>query len=303
MEQYMDLFIEHLRQTRQASEHTLRAYSADVRAFLDFANETHDSVDQRLVRRYLSRLYQDGAAKSTVARKLAALRSFFRFLLTQRLADLDPTEGIRGPKQPKRLPKTIDENQIEALMNAPDATTPCGLRDRAILETLYATGLRVSELLSLTIADVQGGGDEIRVIGKRNKERIVLLGRQARQALDVYLSSGRPALAAKSTKPDSGKLFLGRQGKPLAASSVWRIVDKYVKRVSLSLRISPHALRHSFATHMMNHGADLRTVQELLGHESIVTTQVYTHVSLERLKAVYNLAHPRAASGADRLER
>jgi integrase/recombinase XerD len=168
---------------------------------------------------------------------------------------------------------------------------------------LYATGLRVSELLSLTVDDVSRGGDELRIIGKRNKERIVLLGSKAREALQAYLLRGRPVLAAKNTKPDSGALFLGSRGTELVASSVWRIIQKYVKAVSASLKISPHTLRHSFATHMMSRGADLRTVQELLGHESVVTTQVYTHVSLERLKAVYDLAHPRAASDIDKLEK
>lgn len=303
MERYLDPFVEHLKLTRHASEHTLHAYAADVRGFLAFARQAHETVDQALVRRYLSHLYKKGLAKSTIVRKLAAIRTFYRFLLAQELTEFDPTEGIRGPKQPRRLPKTIDERQIEVLMNAPNTETSCGLRDRAILETLYATGLRVSELLSLRVDDVQEGTDEIRVVGKRNKERIVLLGKKAREALNAYLCWGRPALAAKSSKPDSGRLFLGCRGTPLAASSVWRIIDKYIRRVSPSLRVSPHTLRHSFATHMMNHGADLRTVQELLGHESIVTTQVYTYVSPERLKAVYDLAHPRAASGVDKLER
>jgi tyrosine recombinase XerC len=303
MQEHVDSFIEYLRLTRRASEHTLRAYSSDVLAFLDFADKSKAAVDQALVRRYLAHLYASGIARSTIVRKLAAVRGFFRFLLSRGLVRFDPTEGIRGPKQPKRLPKTATEKQVEALLNAPSTQTACGLRDRAILEILYATGLRVSELLSLTVDDVSRGGDELRIIGKRNKERIVLLGSKAREALQAYLLRGRPVLAAKNTKPDSGALFLGSRGTELVASSVWRIIQKYVKAVSASLKISPHTLRHSFATHMMSRGADLRTVQELLGHESVVTTQVYTHVSLERLKAVYDLAHPRAASDIDKLEK
>jgi len=303
MQEHVDSFIEYLRLTRRASEHTLRAYSSDVLAFLDFADKSKAAVDQALVRRYLAHLYASGIARSTIVRKLAAVRGFFRFLLSHGLVRFDPTEGIRGPKQPRRLPKTATEKQVEALLNAPSTQTACGLRDRAILETLYATGLRVSELLSLTVDDVSRGGDELRIIGKRNKERIVLLGSKAREALQAYLLRGRPVLAAKNTKPDSGVLFLGSRGTELVASSVWRIIQKYVKAVSASLKISPHTLRHSFATHMMSRGADLRTVQELLGHESVVTTQVYTHVSLERLKAVYDLAHPRAASDIDKLEK
>ncbi|MCX8053875.1 MAG: tyrosine recombinase XerC [Armatimonadetes bacterium] len=323
MDEYLDAFIEHLRLTRGASEHTLRAYSSDVLAFIEFARESGGPVDQMLVRRYLARLHKSGLAKSSMVRKLAAIRAFYGYLLRRGVVETDPTEGVRGPRLPRGLPKTLLEDQIESLMNAPDPNTPLGLRDRAILETLYATGLRVSELLGLTVDDVNGGSDEIRVIGKRNKERIVLLGSKARQALDAYLAYGRPVLAAKTPRSLSfakekeqntsaptnegaegvNALFLGHRGTPLVASSVRRIVDKHVEAVSKSLKISPHTLRHSFATHLMDHGADLRSVQELLGHESLATTQVYTHVSRERLKAVYDLAHPRAAAGAERLER
>ena len=304
MERQLDDFIEHLRLARGASEHTLRAYSSDVLAFLEFARESGEPVDQALVRRYLARLHKSGLAKSSMVRKLAAIRAFYRYLVRRGVIQADPTEGIRGPRLPRALPKTLSEEHIEALMTAPDPNTPTGLRDRAILETLYATGLRVSELLSLTVDDVSGG-DEIRVIGKRNKERIVLIGSKARSALEAYLQHGRPQLAAKARRAasDTPSLFLGYRGTPLVASSVRRILTRHVESVSESLRISPHTLRHSFATHLMNHGADLRSVQELLGHESVVTTQIYTHVSRERLKAVYDLAHPRAASGAERMER
>lgn len=187
-------------------------------------------------------------------------------------------------------------------MSAPDITNPLGLRDKAILETLYATGLRVSELLSLTLEDVRSGSDEIRVIGKRDKERIVIIGSKAREAIDGYLSAGRPKLAAAGKKWTDA-LFLGFRGTPMVSSSVRRIVDKHVESVSDSLKISPHTLRHSFATHMMNHGADLRSVQELLGHENITTTEIYTHVSRERLKEVYDRAHPRASAGAEEMQR
>ena len=314
MEEDLDSFIDHLRLARNASGHTLRAYSSDVLAFLAFARESGAAVDQALVRRYLAHLHKSGLAKSSMVRKLAAMRSFYGYLVKRGLVHADPTDGIRGPRLPRGLPKTLLEDQVESLMAAPDAKTPTGLRDRAILETLYATGLRVSELLSLTVDDVTGGIDELRVIGKRNKERIVLLGSKARSALDTYLHNGRPQLAAKAqpksqitnhksqiTNPQP--LFLGYRGTPLVASSVRRIVDKHVESFSESLKISPHTLRHSFATHLMDHGADLRSVQELLGHESVVTTQVYTHVSRERLKSVYDLAHPRATTGAERLER
>lgn len=302
MQERLDGFLDHLRLVKRASEHTLRGYSSDIAGFLAFAAEIGSDVDQILVRRYLARLHKDGLARSSISRKMAALRAFFGYLLRRGLTDADPTEGLRAPARQRRLPRVVPEETIEALMASPDRSAPLGLRDRAILETLYASGMRVSELLSLRVTDVCGGSDEISVTGKGSKQRIVLLGSAALQALAAYLAHGRPALAAKSDTPTDA-LFLGRLGTAMVPSSVQRIVDKYVRRVSGSLKISPHALRHSFATHMMNRGADLRSVQELLGHESIATTQIYTHVSVERLKDVYDRAHPRASAREGRLQR
>ena len=302
MEERLDEFIDHLRLVKQASEHTLRSYSSDVIAFFEFARETDDPMDQTLIRRYLARLTKTGHARSSIARKIAALRSFFGYLVKREIIETDPTEGIRAPKQARKLPKVAREDTIGSLMAAPDSRTPEGLRDRAILETLYATGLRVSELLSLRADDLAGGSDEIRVIGKRNKERIVLIGSSAREAVRAYLEYGRPVLAGRSEVATSA-LFLGYRGTELVSTSVRRILNKHVESVSDTLKISPHTLRHSFATHMMDHGADLRSVQELLGHENVATTQIYTHVSRERLKEVYDLAHPRASEGAERMER
>lgn len=320
MEDRLDAFLNHLRLAKRASEHTLRAYSSDVLAFLDFARETPSPLmagacpehrrregwgeggyDQALVRRYLAHLQKSGCAKSSIARKVAALRAFFGYLAERGVIDADPTEGIRPPKQPKRLPKVLREDMIDSLMLAPDVSKPTGLRDRTILETLYATGLRVSELLSLKVEDIQLDSDELRVVGKRDKERMVLLGSAAMEALGEYLRGGRPKLAEKSRTPTNA-LFLGHYGTAMVPSSVQRIVAGHVESVSESLKVSPHTLRHSFATHLMNHGADLRSVQELLGHENITTTQIYTHVSRERLKEVYDLAHPRA-TGDTRLEK
>lgn len=302
MEQWLDAFLNHLRVVKHSSEHTLRAYASDISAFLGFAGEAGGDIDQLMVRRYLAYLQKTDHAKSSSARKMAALRSFFTYLVKREMIEIDPTEGIRPPKQSRRLPKVVREEQIESLMVAPDSRTPLGLRDRAILETLYATGLRVSELLSLKLEDVRPDADEIRVIGKRDKERIVIVGSMAREAIDRYLASGRPALAAMGKKPVDA-LFLGFRGTVMVSSSVRRIVDKHVESVSDSLKISPHTLRHSFATHMMNHGADLRSVQELLGHENITTTEIYTHVSRERLKEVYDRAHPRASADTEEMQR
>ncbi len=302
MEKCLDAYLDYLRLVKNASEHTLTAYSADVAGFLRFTRESTAPLDQMLVRRYLARLQAEGQAKATMARKLAALRSFFGYLCRHELIKSDPTEGIRAPRLGRRLPKVMSEEAVARLLEAPDPTSPEGLRDRAILETLYATGLRVSELLSLTVDDVAEGSDEIRVVGKRNKERVVLIGNSAREAISAYLAHGRSKLAAKS-ETQTNALFLGHRGTRLVASSVLRLIDKHIMAVSGSLKISPHTLRHCFATHMMNHGADLRSVQELLGHANVSTTQIYTHVSQERLKEVYDRAHPRAGAGVERMER
>ena len=293
MNEHLDAFIDHLRLVRRASENTLVAYSSDVLAFLAFAEDAGSVLDQLLVRRYLAHIQKSGIARSSAARKIAALRAFFGFCVRRGLMESDPTEGVRSPKQTRGLPKVMDEDCVAALMTAPDTTTPEGLRDRAMLETLYASGMRLSELLSLTVSHVAGNPAELGVIGKRNKERIVLLGKAAREAIADYVTYGRPKLAARNPK-QTDALFLGFRGTKLVASSVRRIVGKHVESITRTMTISPHTLRHSFATHLMNHGADLRSVQELLGHESVVTTQIYTHVSRERLKEVYDRAHPRA---------
>lgn len=302
MQEHLDSFIDHLRLAKRASEHTLRAYSADLNALFDFARQAESDVDQLLIRRYLVHLQKNGQAKSSVARHIAAFRSFFAYLVKRGHIELNPAEGLRAPKQSRRLPKVVSEDVITHLMNAPDPRTLIGIRDRAILETLYATGLRVSELLSLKVSNIAKDSDEITVIGKRNKQRVVLIGSKAMECLASYLSAARPSLAAKNPNPNDA-LFLGYRGTMMVASSVQRIVDKYVEQVSGTLKISPHTLRHSFATHLMNHGADLRSVQELLGHESVVTTQIYTHVSRERLKEVYDRAHPRASADNERMEK
>ncbi len=306
LESQIDSFLNYLRVMKRASDHTLRSYASEVIGFIRFAQEDGREVDQFMIRRYLAYLHRQNAARSSTARKLAALRAFFNYLLKRSLVDSNPIEGIRPPRQSRRLPKVLDEDYVDLLMNAPDTNTPLGLRDRAILETLYATGLRISELLSLSVEDVSKGFDEIVVTGKRNKQRIVLIGSKAREALDAYINHGRPHLLAKAgteSMVNNTRLFLGQRGTPLVATSVRRLLDKYVAKVGSALKISPHTLRHSFATHLMNHGADLRSVQELLGHENVATTQIYAHVSQERLKEVYDRTHPRANADIERMER
>ncbi len=293
MERELDLFIDHLRIVKRASPHTVRSYSSDIVQFLEFAREAKvDMFDYPLVRRFLAHLQKEGIARTSVARKVAALRAFFKYLVRMELLEDDPMVSVVAPRRDKKLPKFLRGEQVEALLSSPDAKEPLGARDRAILETLYASGLRVSELVSLDVGDIDGS-DELRTVGKGSKERIVLLGRAAREAIGEYLSHARGKLEANG-KTHTDALFLNHRGGRLTTRSVGRIVDHYVEQVSDSLKISPHTLRHTFATHLLAGGADLRAVQELLGHESAATTQIYTHVTRERLKEVYDKAHPRA---------
>lgn len=295
----LDRFIEYIRAARNASPHTVRGYASDIAQFVAFLEGDElgtnpADVDSRIMRRYLARLQKQGISKRSVARKLASLRAFFRHLLRKGLIEADPTTGLPSPKMEKRLPKFLRDEHIESLMQRPDVTQSIGLRDAAILETLYATGMRVSELVGLDLRDMDLSSGEIKVLGKGSKERITLIGRAAKEALVTWLNFGRGKLLAD---PRESAVFLNRNGGRLTARSINRLVDKYFGMVSDEMKISPHVLRHTFATHMLEHGADLRSIQELLGHASISTTQIYAHVSRERLKQVYELAHPRAKNG------
>jgi tyrosine recombinase XerC len=300
MHEEVDRFIEYIRAARNVSEHTVRAYSSDIAQFVEFLETdeqigTLSDIDSRIVRRYLARLQRTGLGKASIARKQASLRAFFKYLVRKGLIELDPTLGVAGPKLDKRLPRFLRDEQVESLMAAPDPAKPLGMRDSAILEMLYATGIRVSELVGLEVGNLDLRSGEARVFGKGSKERIVIVGRAALEALGEYINSGRQALLAqRKTVVREDALFLNKDGYRLTARSVRRLLDKYFAQVTEEMKISPHVLRHTFATHMLEHGADLRSIQELLGHSSISTTQIYTHVSRERLKQVYESAHPRA---------
>lgn len=295
----IDDFLTYLRAADNASAHTLRCYACDLAQWADFFTDRGFSgwmeVDPPALRRFLAGLVEHGYERTTIARKLSALRSLYRHLLQRGRVTRDPTIGIATPRRRKRLPQFLYPTEVERLLASPDTETPLGLRDRALLECLYATGLRVGELVSLDVDDVIS--DEIRVIGKGGKERVVLLGRPAMSAIAEYLASGRLRLAEKCRRPspDSERaLFLNRGGTRLSDRSVRRLVRKYLLRAAAAAKMSPHVLRHTFATHMLDAGADLRTVQELLGHASLNTTQIYTHVTQRRLKQTYDQAHPRA---------
>jgi len=248
-------------------------------------------VDRQVLRRYLAWLNSQGYVKASVARRLSQLRSFGRFLVREDVVRTNPFRAVSSPKVPKRLPRPLSVPETVALLSAPDTTTAQGLRDRAILEVLYSGGLRVSELVGLDLNSIDWQRNELRVWGKGSKERIVFLGKPAMAALQAYIEQGRPHLLRGTT---TDALFLNRSGGRLTTRSVMNILKKYSRMAGLEKRVTPHTLRHTFATHLLDGGADLRSVQELLGHARLATTQVYTHVSQSRAREVYLRSHPLA---------
>ncbi|MBI5464964.1 MAG: tyrosine recombinase XerC [Ignavibacteriales bacterium] len=291
MEKLVRNFLEYLERERNYSSHTILSYSNDLASFLTHLAAAGvvsiQEVDKGVIRSFLAAQLNDGMSKRTVNRRVAALRSWFKFLRKRRVMDSNPTLTLVAPKAEKRLPSFLDETAVTSLMDAPDTSTMKGVRDKAILETLYSTGIRVSELLQLNVVDIQQQLGIVRVVGKGKKERIVPVGTRAIEALENYL-----ARRAKTQRDEP--LFLSATGKRLYPQAVYKIVTKYIAEVSEIEKRSPHVLRHTFATHLLNRGADLRAVKELLGHESLSTTQVYTHVSSARMKKAYAQAHPKA---------
>ena len=292
-----DAFLHHMSAIKGASVHTVKAYAEDLSQFIGFAEaegvtDVH-TVDPTLLRSFLVHMQSTGLTRASRARKTATLRSFFSYLARQSLLPRSPAVGLRSIKTEKRLPKYLRSDEMEALLAAPDSETALGLRDRALLETLYASGMRAGELVTLCLSDVDYDEGVIRVIGKGDKERVTLLGRQAVFAIQRYIRKGRPELILKG-RGDDGALFVNRYGGRLSDRGVRKLFDRYCAAASTHLKITPHVLRHTFATHMLSNGADLRLIQELLGHASVATTQMYTHVSTERLQEVYAQAHPRA---------
>ena len=307
MEQLQREFLEYLRFNRNVSPHTVRAYEIDLRQFLAFAGrrlgraaEPAD-LDQRLIRAFLAELYAQQRARSSSARTLAAIRSFCRYLRREGVLADNPAALVSPPRPERRMPAHLEIDDMEALLAAPDAATPLGRRDRAILELLYASGLRLSELVGLDTGDVNHGGRLVRVRGKGGRERVVPFHRRAGDAIRDYLPARR-ALCAGAAVPPAGAgavpgrdpLFVNYRGGRLSGRSVDRLLRRYVAQSSARLGISPHALRHSFATHLLERGADLRSIQELLGHARVSTTQRYTHVSAARITSLYRKTHPRA---------
>ena len=292
MERYIEKFINYLKVERNVSKHTVTNYAVDLASFAAFLGDKDiAAVDHLTLRRFLAEMRSKNYAKRTVARKLATLRTFFKFLYREGHIKTNPITAVMTPKLDKKLPKFLDVNKVERLINSPDDKTVPGLRDRAIFETLYSTGIRVSELVGIDSDDVDFISGVVKVLGKGAKERMVPIGDTALTAIRKYLDKRS---AEKARAKDKHAVFLNKSGTRLTDRSVRRIVDKYIRVCAIGEKISPHSLRHSFATHLLDRGADLRSVQELLGHMNLSTTQIYTHVTMERLKSVYDKAHPRA---------
>lgn len=290
----VDAFIVSIRDERGFSPHTVRAYSIDLAAYVDWACRTGVpplGADYRHLRLWLAEMDRAHYSRRTIARRLTALRCFFAFAVQRGVLPSNPASALSAPKVPSRLPKIVPADVLAALLGAPDASTPLGLRDRAALELLYAAGLRVGELEHLDVRDVDLPGGLVRVFGKGSRERIVPLHDKACAAIGSYLAAARPALARSR---DSDALFLNRCGGRLSAGGVRRMMARHVGASAARLGVTPHTLRHTFATHLLEGGADLRTVQELLGHVALSTTQIYTHVGTKRLRDVHRRAHPRA---------
>ncbi|RJX16658.1 MAG: tyrosine recombinase XerC [Ammonifex sp.] len=300
---YLDRFLVFLQTERRASTRTVEEYQKDIFGGIDFFTRALAVADESLqpqhitpvlMRRYLSNLAGRGLSRNSLLRKIAAWRSFFRFLCREGVLKDNPLRKIASPRRQMRLPRVLYQAEAKRLVEAPDATDPLRLRDRAMLEVLYAAGIRIAEITGLNIGDVDLSGGYVRVFGKGAKERMVPLGDYALKALQTYLRHGRPRLLKRDTGRFEEALFLNRAGLRLSPRGLRNIVKAYAVKAGLMGRVSPHTLRHSFATHLLDGGADLRVVQDLLGHVRISTTQVYTHLSKERLKKVYEKTHPRA---------
>ena len=305
MEHLIAQFLEHLRYERNVSEHTLRNYAIDLGQFYDYlapadaagARREFDirQIDHITIREWLSTLHAAQKKKSSIARKLAALRTFFQFLIREGVAEMNPAKLVSTPRLEKKLPTHLSVEEMIRFIETPDLETDLGKRDRAILELLYGTGMRVSELTRLDLSDLDYKNKLVKVTGKRRKQRVVPFGDPALHAIVNYLPVRAAFLQnAPLAERDAEALFLNYQGTRITTRSVGRMVDKYIDICAGIHNISPHSLRHSFATHLLDSGADLRDIQELLGHARLSTTQIYTHVSMEKLIEVYDKTHPKA---------
>lgn len=302
LQEYLGQFLQHLRYERNMSPHTLRNYASDLEQFRDHLLKIEKrqdipvaDIDRLTIREWMASLHDDHK-KTSVARKLASLRTFFQFLIREGVVESNPAKMVATPKIERKLPNHLSMEDAVRFIETPDVTTDLGRRDRAIIEFLYATGVRVSELVGMNLKDIDFREKIVRVTGKRKKQRMLFFGDPALQALMHYLEETRPVFLnnCPEAKRDPQAVFLNYQGTRITTRSVGRMIDKYIKQCADIHDISPHSLRHSFATHLLDSGADLRDIQELLGHARLSTTQIYTQVSMEKLIEVYDRAHPKA---------
>jgi integrase/recombinase XerD len=290
-------YLHFLRVEKQLAQNTLVSYEKDLISYIHDLSESQQihsfqDVERMHILAHLQNLKSSGHSARTLARHISSIRSFHQFLLREKVSSSDPTVHLEMPQQDRTLPKVLSIEEIEELLEAPNRSKPQGLRDRAMLELLYASGMRISECISLSIEDVHLTMGFVRCYGKGGKERIIPLGRTALSACEEYLREGRPKLVKKENRTDS--LFINQRGKGLTRQGFWKLLKEHALKAGIKNEITPHTLRHSFATHLIENGADLRAVQEMLGHADISTTQIYTHVSKTRLKEVYKQFHPRA---------
>lgn len=298
MDTAVQRFLGFLRIERNSSDLTVKSYADDLNHVCEFLQEhtgkiPHPAqIDTTILRSYVAWLHECGYARTTVARRLACLRSFFRFCNRDGICETNPAKPLRTPRSGRKLPHFLTTEQIGSLLTAPPANSPQGIRDRAILETMYSAGLRVSELVGLNVNDWDRGSGIVRVLGKGRRERLAPIGSYASKALDHWLEERHPD--PKAPEKQRAAMFLNRFGRRLTTRSIGRLLETHITTAGLSQQTTPHTLRHTFATHLLDGGADLRSVQELLGHKSLTTTQIYTHVSTRRLRETYEKAHPHA---------
>lgn len=294
MRELIDTFLSYLSAERGLSRNTIASYRQDLNEYMDFIEtlkiETLSRTTRNDVTGFMLRQKEKGISPNSIARRLAAIKMFYRFLVRERILKSDPTSLIDSPKLWKKVPETLSLSEVDALLAQPNPRSVRGARDKAILETFYATGMRVSEVSSLKTENVNLDVGFLRCIGKGNKERVIPLGKKAIISLRRYLQVSRPALLKKK---ESEFLFVSRLGKRLSRQSLWKVIKKYAREARIKKPLRPHILRHSFATHLLERGADLRSVQEMLGHSNISTTQIYTHINKERLKSIHRMFHPR----------
>jgi len=288
-------FIDYLAIERGLAKNTLQAYKRDLFQYWTYLDQrgtkSWQETEQKNILSFLMYLQGQGQTSNSISRKLAAIKSFYRFLLVENYLPKNPAELLSTPKLERKLPRVLTLEEVEKLLTTPRDRTPASLRDKAMLELLYAAGLRVSELVSLKLLDINLAMGYLKCFGKGSKERVVPLGSLAQRAISIYLEKGRPFLAKGKS---SDYLFLNQHGQVLTRQGFWKIIKKYAKEAGINKEITPHTLRHSFATHLLENGADLRSVQEMLGHVDISTTQIYTHLTKQKLKEIYDATHPRA---------